>query len=161
MSSIAWSSKNSSFLQVEEGGFSQEADLLFSSINNIFHDIKTTDQNWMFNELEELSVVASTPNWDNLGSAPLENETYQAAKRFLLAWPSNLPSPEITSDRDGEVNFDWFGSNGQIFSVSLRKDGRLAFAGQFASRQKISGMEEFNNAIPKQVVDSVRDTFAK
>src|ERR1022692_4550787 len=86
-------------------------------MNDVFISIKPSEQKWVFNELEELSINASRPNWDNLGSAPLDSDTYQIAKRFILALPSSLPAPELTVDRDGEVNFDWFGSGGQIFSI--------------------------------------------
>lgn len=142
--------------QVQGGGNSAEAQKLFLKMNDLFINIKPSEQKWAFTELEELSVNASRPNWDNLGSAPLDADTYQIAKRFILALPSSIPAPELTVDRDGEVNFDWFGSGGQIFSASLRKDGRIAFAGQFSARNRLSGVEEFNDSVPKRIVESIK-----
>ncbi len=147
---------SSSSQQVSGGGDSAEAKSLFSSLNSILRALKSSDQDWVFNELEELSMEASHQNWDNLGSAPLDSDTYQMAKRFLLALPASLPAPELTADRDGEVNFDWFGPNGQIFSTSLRKDGRIAYAGQFSPRIRSSGVEEFNDAVPKKIVECIK-----
>jgi len=138
------------------GGNSEEAQKLHSEMNDVFISIKPSEQQWVFNELEELSFTASRHNWDNLGSAPLDADTYQIAKRFILALPSSLPAPELTVDRDGEVNFDWFGSSGQIFSASLRKDGRIAFAGQISTRKRESGLEEFNDSVPKRIVESIK-----
>lgn len=147
--------------QTQRGGDSVEAQKLYSKMNDVFISIKPSDQKWMFNELEELSINASFPNWDNLGSAPLDADTYQIAKRFILALPSSLPAPELTVDRDGEVNFDWFGSGGQIFSASLRKDGRIAFAGQISIRNRLSGLEEFNDSVPKRIVENIKTIFSR
>lgn len=147
--------------QILRGGDSAEAQKLYSKMNEILCDIKPTEQRWLFNELEKLSDIASRQNWDNLGSAPLDDETYQIAKRFILALPSTLPAPELTVDRDGEVTFDWFGSSGQIFSASLRKDGRIAFAGQISTRNRQSGLEEFNDSVPKRIVESVKAIYSR
>lgn len=109
-------------------------------------------QRGAFDELEDLRIQATHLNWDNLGSAPLSEPTYQIAKRFLWAIPSNLPAPEITADRDGEVNFDWFGKQGKNFSVSLREDGRIAFAGQFSTTIKRSGTDNFDDTVPQEIL---------
>ena len=147
--------------QTQWGGNSAEAQKLYSEMNDVFISIKPSEQKWVFNELEELSINASRPNWDNLGSAPLDSDTYQIAKRFILALPSSLPAPELTVDRDGEVNFDWFGSGGQIFSASLRKDGRITFAGQISTRNRQSGLEEFNDSVPKRIVESIKTIYPR
>src|SRR5882762_1910589 len=67
------------------------------------------DQTKVFDEIEEVRVDASRQNWDGLGSAPMDASTYQIGKRFLWNLPASLPAPEITADRDGEINFDWAG----------------------------------------------------
>lgn len=152
---------NASTQQAEWEGSSVEAKKLFAEIQGIFVDIKPSSQRWVFNELEELSINAAHYNWDSLGSAPLDADTYQVAKKFISALPTSLPAPELTVDRDGEVNFDWFGSGGQIFSASLRKDGRIAFAGQISVRNRQSGVEEFNDSVPKRIVESVKSIFPK
>ena len=147
--------------QTQGGGSSVEAQKLFSEMNKVFSRIKPSEQQWVFNELEELRINACRPNWDSLGSASLDADTYQIAKRFILALPSSLPAPELTVDRDGEVNFDWFASGGQIFSASLRKDGRIAFAGQFSARKRLSGLEEFNDSVPKRIVESIKTIYSR
>lgn len=142
--------------QISWGGSSVEAGKIYKELNEIFISIKPSAQTWVFSELEELSITASHKNWDNLGSAPLDADTYQIAKRFISALPSSLPAPELTVDRDGEVNFDWYGSSGQIFTASLRKDGRIAFAGQISTRNRLSGVGEFNDSVPEKVVESIK-----
>lgn len=138
-----------------------EAEGIYNKLNEILVDIKPSTQLWVFNELEELRITASHKNWDNLGSAPLDSDTYQIAKRFILALPSSLPAPELTVDRDGEVTFDWFTSKGQIFTASLRKDGQISFAGQISTRKRLSGIEEFNDSVPRQVLEGVETIFSR
>jgi hypothetical protein len=147
--------------QTPSEGSSAEAQKLHAEMNDVFNRIKSSEQQWVFSELAELSINASHHDWDNLGSAPLDADTYQIAKRFILALPSSLPAPELTVDRDGEVNFDWFGSGGQIFSASLRKDGRIAFAGQISIRNRQSGLEEFNDSVPKRIVEGIRTIYPR
>lgn len=158
---IAYYPISTSTQQTQWGGNSAEAQKLFSKMNEVLIRIKPSEQQWVFNELEELRISASHLNWDNLGSSPLDSGTYQIAKRFILALPSSLPAPELTVDRDGEINFDWFGSEGQIFSASLRKDGRIAFAGQISPRKRYSGLEEFNDSIPKRIVESIKSIYSR
>ncbi|CAE6724331.1 hypothetical protein R69619_01708 [Paraburkholderia nemoris] len=105
-----------------------------------------------FDELEEIRRDATEPNWDGLGSAPLDDATYALALRFLWALPTGSRMPEITVDRDGEVSFDWLGAEGRNFSASLRADGRIAYAGQFSAQNRISGVAEFHEVIPKEVL---------
>jgi hypothetical protein len=127
-------------------------------INKILLSIKPIEQRWVFNELEELRMIADHSNWDNLGSAPFDDDTYQIARRFLWALPSSLAAPELTVDRDGEINFDWFGLRGQILTVSLRKDGRIAYACRISQRRNYSGTEDFIDSIPKKIVESIKST---
>lgn len=120
----------------------------------------STLQKSAFDELEDVRVQATRHNWDNLGSAPLDEPTYQIAKRFLWAIPTNLPAPEVTADRDGEANFDWFGKLGKNFSVSLRKDGRLAYAGQFSTTRRVSGTDNFDDTVPQEILVWVKNLRA-
>jgi hypothetical protein len=131
-----------------------------NQINKILLSIKPIGQRWVFNELEELRMTATHSNWDNLGSAPLDDDTYQLAKRFIWALPSSLSAPELTVDRDGEINFDWFGLRGRMLTVSLRKDGRIAYACRISQRRNYSGTEEFIDSIPKKIVESIKAATA-
>jgi hypothetical protein len=97
------------------------------------------------------------------------NSAYQApastptalAERFLTAWPLDLPTPEIGVDPDGEISFDWFGGKGRNFSVSLREDGRIAYAGAFGGAKTKYGTDRFDDAIPSEIVEAVRELRGK
>lgn len=142
-------------------GSSKEARTIEQIIVGAIRSLKETPsrQRTAFDELEDVRVEASQFNWDSLGSAPLDNSTYQIAKRFLWVFPANLPAPEITVDRDGEVNFDWFGKAGKNFSVSLRHDGQMTFAGQFSATRRVSGMDMFDDTVPQEITGWVKALF--
>jgi len=142
-------------------GESEEARKLFLQVNELYIKIKPYEFSKTFRDLAELNQVASEDNWDNMGSKLLDHDTYQVAKRFLLSWPSTLPLPELTVDRDGEVEFYWFGKNGRIFSASLRKDGQITFAYQITKRNKLSGVDDFDDSIPKTVIDGVKKIYSE
>jgi hypothetical protein len=94
------------------------------------------------------------------GDVDLTPETVELAKRFLLAWPKALPMPELALDSDGEVLLDWAGSNRRLVSVSLRSDGRVAYASQLSPRRTAHGTDAFNDTVPEAVVDAVRALFS-
>ncbi|MBK6551877.1 MAG: hypothetical protein IPG11_15940 [Flavobacteriales bacterium] len=43
---------------------------------------------------------------------------------FISALPKELPDPECGVDRDGEVNLEWFGSQGHLLTLSISGTGR-------------------------------------
>lgn len=91
--------------------------------------------------------------------ATLTAEMLEISKRFLLAWPKTLPAPELALDRDGEVTFDWSASHRRMFSVSLRSDGRVSYAGRLSARRTIHGTEAFDDSVPKQIVEAVKQLY--
>jgi hypothetical protein len=78
------------------------------------------------------------------------------AERFLLALPSDLRSPELAVDADGDVVFDWRGTEGQQMTVALRHDGRLSYAARISSLDKDYGTKQFLDTIPKPVLQLVQ-----
>lgn len=87
----------------------------------------------------------------------LETATLVLAERFLTVLPLDIPAPEVGLDPDGEISFDWFGSAGENFSVSLRKDGRLAYAGAFMGEKTKYGTDRLDDEIPREIVEAVRE----
>ncbi len=94
------------------------------------------------------------------GTTTMSAETLAIGKRFLLAWPKSLPTPELLLDDDGEVVFDWAAPHRRMFSVSLRADGRLSFAGQLGARRTLHGTEEFDGVVPEPIVEGVKSIFS-
>ncbi|RJP65841.1 MAG: hypothetical protein C4535_14435 [Comamonadaceae bacterium] len=89
--------------------------------------------------------------------AMLDDATLELGKRFLLALPKSLPVPSLGLDRDGELRFDWTAPLRRMLSVSLRSDGRVAYAVRLGARRATHGVEVFDDAIPEKIVRAVRE----
>ena len=50
------------------------------------------------------------------------------AERFLRALPYRIPLPELAVEPDGSISLDWIRSRTRLFSVSVGRASRLAFA---------------------------------
>ena len=100
-----------------------------------------------FNDLHALAEEA--------GSASRQSSLFPLAQRFLLALPGGVPAPELALDDDGEVSFDWRGVGGRLLTVTLREDGRLAYASRISAYDKDHGIKRFDDAIPKRIVELV------
>lgn len=86
------------------------------------------------------------------GSLPADEDTKRMAIKFAALLPTSIPIPEIASDPDGEISFDWLGPSDKIFSVSVDKNGRLAYAGRFGEKRKINGVEQLSEICPPEVL---------
>jgi hypothetical protein len=86
----------------------------------------------------------------------VDTETVRAAIAFANILPRSLPAPEITADPDGEISFDWLGPARKMFSASVRKDGRIAYAGWFGEKSKIHGIEQLSATLPAEIVRGIQ-----
>jgi hypothetical protein len=103
----------------------------------------------LFPEIENLHVVSDET------STPVDPDTIRAAKQFAYSLPRFGPLPEVSADPDGEVSFDWAGPSGEMFSVSVNKQNRLAYAGWFGEKSRIHGIEQLAEGCPQQIVRGI------
>jgi len=89
------------------------------------------------------------------GQTPVDADTVRAATQFAYSLPRFGPMPEVSADPDGEVSFDWVGPAGKMFSVSVNKNNRLAYAGWFGERSRIHGIENLAETCPQQIVRGI------
>jgi hypothetical protein len=106
---------------------------------------------------DSAAASAPTAELEALAQVDLQPATAAIARKFLAVWPAGLPRPEIGADPDGEVSFDWFGEGGRNFSVSLRHDGGMSYAGAFGESKTKYGTDRFDGDIPPEVVAAVRE----
>lgn len=87
---------------------------------------------------------------------PVDLETANTAVKFAQLLPRMAPVPEISSDPDGEMSFDWAVPSGKMFSVSVDKAGRLSYAGWFGENSRIHGTEILANTVPEEILRGIR-----
>lgn len=104
-------------------------------------------------EIESLHTVADE------ASVPVDSDTIRAATEFAYSLPRFGPMPEVSADPDGEVSFDWTGPSGEMFSVSVNKKNRLAYAGWFGENSRIHGIEQLVEDCPQQIVRGIDKTI--
>jgi hypothetical protein len=100
-------------------------------------------------EIENLHAVSDET------SIPVDLDTIRAATQFAYSLPRFGPMPEVSADPDGEISFDWIGPSGQMFSVSVNKQNRLAYAGWFGEKSRIHGIEQLAESCPQQIVRGI------
>jgi hypothetical protein len=103
-------------------------------------------------EIEQIVEESS----ETAGGAPVDAATAAAAIQFAYLLPWSLPTPEVASDADGEISFDWIGASGKMFSVCVDRTGRIAYAGRFGPRSKIHGIEQLSTTCPQEIVRGIR-----
>lgn len=104
-------------------------------------------------EIENLLGVS------NGASTPVDQDTALAAMRFAYSLPRFGPLPEVSADPDGEISFDWAAPSGEMFSVSVNKQNRLAYAGWFGERSRVHGIEQLADGCPQQIVRGIEKTI--
>src|SRR6266853_2282447 len=100
-------------------------------------------------EIENLLAVSDET------SIPVDPATIRAATQFAYSLPRFSPLPEVSADPDGEISFDWSGPSGEMFSVSVNKHNRLAYAGWFGEKSRIHGIEQLAEGCPQQIIRGI------
>jgi len=106
----------------------------------------------LFDRLSELKTKYTAPSQPNT-TLPSEN-AFQNAKDFVLTLPLNrIVKPAIHVASDGEVNFQWTGSNFRI-DLGFYGNGKFSFYAAKEGCQPILGDEvPVKDGIPKSLVD--------
>jgi hypothetical protein len=106
-------------------------------------------------EFDELCAVADEcreSNWDGQGAAPVSEEAYRLAYRFLETLPVGFAKPGISPEPDGQLAFEWHSAPRRTFSVSISPDGNLHYAALLGPRKRY-GTEPFFDEVPKVILD--------
>lgn len=86
---------------------------------------------------------------------PVDSGTIEAAKLFAFLLPRFVALPEVSADPDGEISFDWLGPSGKMFSVSVNKQNRLAYAGWFGENSRVHGIEQLAERCPQEILRGI------
>lgn len=108
---------------------------------------RTAGSSAVFNDLHALA--------QEVGVEVRASKVFGLAQRFLLALPTYCAAPELTFDADGEVVFDWLGKHGEMLTVALRGDGRVAYAARLSAFDKEHGTKPFVDTVPRKVVELI------
>lgn len=159
MSAIAIQNESNIFNKSQFTGSSDASYKLQLIYDNTVASLrKAITWNRIGNALDSLKEVFSEcyeTDWDGYGAQPITIATYHESVRFLNSIPSWLEIPEIVPEPSGDIGFEWnFGKN-KIFVVSLNGTNKLVYAGILGAGNKAHGVEVFNGALPRTIIDNV------
>jgi hypothetical protein len=106
-------------------------------------------------EIKELAEESGEVATMDAGAIPIDKETARAAIEFAFLLPLSLPVPEVAPEPDGDISFDWEGPCKRMFSVSVNKEGRIAYAGRFGEKSKVHGIEQLSEVCPPEVLRGI------
>jgi hypothetical protein len=100
--------------------------------------------------LEKLTVDEQ----DGRGVKAADAWSYANAVRFAALLPIIVPVPEVYVDTDGEARFEWYRGPRQVFSVAIRGNGELAYAGLFGASNAY-GTEYLGDELPEHILSCI------
>ena len=124
-----------------KGGFSEAKQSLSASVSRVY---------------DELHALAHS-----YGTVEFPETVKRVAMAFLEALPTDVPAPDLGLDSEGEVTFDWAGTNGRMMTLALRHDGRLSYACRISASDKQNGTKVFVDAVPNVVVECIRQVVVR
>jgi hypothetical protein len=137
------------FRHLASTGVSELADRVHLAVEESLKHYLESRLELLLPEIEILGIVSDKT------SSPVDLATVRAAVKFAYSLPRFGPIPEVSADPDGEISFDWAGPSGGMFSVSVNKENRLAYAGWFGEKSRINGIEQMADACPQQIIQSI------
>src|SRR4030042_6147898 len=96
----------------------------------------------------------SIDNWDGYGAQAVDTVSCANALWFSRLLPMQVPVPEIYIDPDGEVTFEWYIAPRKVFSVTVRGNKELAYAGLFGAN-KTHGTESLYDEVPETILEAI------
>jgi len=90
------------------------------------------------------------------GTTVQQSATFTIAQRLLLVLPSDIPSPDLDVDNEGDVVFDWCGTGSRMMTIALGEDGRVSYAARLSSTKNRNGNDLFIDVVPPEIIDLVR-----
>lgn len=163
MSTLAISNKFRPNQILGSSGFSEDAQRLSKFIDGSWAQLKDSltwgAANTLFDELIELFKECHAEGWTDDDNCPIIESAYQEARDFIEKLPMGIQAPEIVSEPDGGIGFEWYAGKGRVFVVSFEGSGMLSYAGLLGGKNRTRGAEEFNGDIPALVFENIQRIY--
>lgn len=110
-------------------------------------------------ELEQLASDCSEPGWDGHDAEAVSEIAKSTAEHFIRVLPEDIPLPEFSVEPDGAISLDWIRRRGCVFSLSVGRTDRLAFA-WLDGTDRGHGVARFTGEqIPGRILEGIRALF--
>ena len=106
--------------------------------------------------LATLVTECAEPDWDGENATAIITNTAMFAERFVRVLPDDIDLPEFAPEPDGSISLDWIQSRTRLFSLSIGRSDRLAYAWLDGS-DKGHGVAHFDGQnVPTRVLEGIR-----
>jgi len=117
----------------ESSAVSPQADDVRKAASEVVNTVERSqalfaDKADAISRLLALAIECAEEDWDGYGAAAIDLDAVAQAERFLRILPNRIPLPELAVEPDGSISLDWICSRSRLFSVSVGRENRLAFA---------------------------------
>jgi hypothetical protein len=107
--------------------------------------------------LAALAAECAEQGWDGESAVPIHPLAALWTQRFVRALPDAVPLPEFAPEPDGAISLDWIAWRNRLFSLSIGRSGRLAFA-WLDGTDSGHGVARFDGQnIPARVLQGIQD----
>lgn len=107
-------------------------------------------------KLRNVFLEATHDNWDGYGARAVNPVTLRNAMRFINALPIGYPQPDVSTEPDGEIAFDWRTGPYKSLSISVGPKDILTFAA-LINRSELHGVEVFIDEIPSRLKALIKE----
>ena len=103
-----------------------------------------------------MTAECAEPDWDGHGAVAIDPIAILLTGRFVRALPEGVPLPEFTPEPDGSISLDWIRSRNRLFSLSIGRSNRLAYA-WLDGADKGHGVVTFDSQnVPPRVLEGIK-----
>lgn len=124
-------------------------------------DSPVPDRRVLRDRLAELGRECAERDWDGYGAEPLTPDVIRKAEQFAGTIPTDIPAPEVVPEPDGELAFEWRPSARRSISISVSKDGRLAWVAFLGDRARFRGSQILGDASPVALTTLIRQLLSE
>jgi hypothetical protein len=147
-------------------GVSREAHAIYEAATEVAASVERSQA--LFGEkasalatLATLEAEYAKPGWDGEGAEAISPIAAARAKCFVRAMPDGIPLPEFAPEPDGSISLDWVRSPTRLFSLSVGRGDRLAYAWLDGSDKGHAVARFDGQSIPHRVLEGIQDIVGR
>lgn len=107
-------------------------------------------------QLAALAAECAEQGWDGEDAAAIDPIAVRSVRRFVRVLPDNMPLPEFSPEPDGSISLDWIESRNRLFSLTVGRSNRLAYA-WLDGTDKGHGVVRFDGQnVPPRVLEGIK-----
>jgi hypothetical protein len=139
---------------------SPEADAVHEAATEVMESAERSqalfgDKAAALSQLAALATECAEMGWDGGDAAGIDPVAVTSTERFVRALPEGLPPPDFTPDPDGSISLDWIRARNRLFSLSIGRSDRLAYA-WLDGTDKGHGVARFDGQnVPPRVLEAI------